>query len=52
VNDWTRGSQFVLAVNPMAINAPLIATFGSINADITSFSDQLPQRGQTVTGFR
>jgi ribokinase len=36
----------------MAINAPLIATFGSINADITSFSDYLPQRGQTVTGFR
>jgi ribokinase len=39
-------------MNQMAIDAPLIATFGSINADITSFSDFLPQGGQTVKGLR
>jgi ribokinase len=39
-------------VNQITINAPLIATFGSINADISSVSDYLPKGGQTVRGSR
>lgn len=46
------GPEFVVTINQVLGNAPLVATFGSINADITAISEYLPRAGQTVMGAR